>query len=110
MKSEETRHYQRRTADQWKGLVEHFNQCDQSGAAYCRENGIAYASFCTWRQRLSSSESLTTPNNESSAPAFIDLNLLAQKSMDHAQNTSWNIVLKLGNGVELCLSQLNATS
>lgn len=105
MKSEEARHYHRRTADQWQAVIERFNQCEQSGAAFCRDNGIAYASFCKWRQRYSSTGSSAKDNADLSVPAFIDLSLLPQKSLSQTQ---WHIVLKLGNGVELCLSQLDA--
>lgn len=108
MKSEETRYYHRRTAAQWKELIEHFHQCEQSDAAFCRDNAIAYASFCKWRQRYSNTENQSKDNPETSTPtSFIDLSLLAQKKLSQTQ---WHIVLKLGNGVEPFLSQLDATT
>lgn len=107
MTTEETRHYHRRTADQWRVLIEQFNHSEQSGAAFCRDNAIAYASFCKWRQRYSSTENRANDTTEISDPAFIDLSLLPRENPKQAQ---WHIVLKLGNGVELCLSQLDATA
>ena len=107
MKFEETRHYHRRTADQWQDLIEQFNHSTQSGAAFCRDNAIAYASFCKWRQRYSSTETRANDTAEISAPAFIDLSLLPRENTKQAQ---WNIVLKLGNDVELCLSQIDAST
>ncbi|WP_391570514.1 IS66 family insertion sequence element accessory protein TnpA [Shewanella algae] len=54
-------------------------------------------SFYKWRQRLSPQ---TEQANVHQDTQFIDLSALA-----HHGNTRWHIVLSLGNGVELTLSQ-----
>lgn len=110
MEPKVTRHYHRRTADQWKVIVENFNLAGQSGVVYCRENDIAYASFCKWRQRFSSQLGLPELSHDNSTPAFIDLSLLPQKNLTDASSPGWHIVLKLGNDVELFLSQCDASS
>lgn len=72
-----------------------------SAPAFCGQQGIGYASFCQWRQRLRSADGV----EESSVPAstFIDLGAL---SAGHAAlGQGWHIVLSLGNGIELRLSQ-----
>jgi hypothetical protein len=82
----------------WPSIIANFAQTTQSGAAYCRQHHLPYASFCKYRLALSQSN----PNVPSSAPAFIDLAALTAP-----QNAAglWRITLKLGNGVELQLSQ-----
>lgn len=86
----------RRTPEQWQQVVKEWQQSGQSARAFCAEQSIGYASFCQWRKRLSALEALNEP-----APSFVDLGALA----DRKESSSWNIVLSLGNGVELRLSQ-----
>ena len=83
----------------WPSIIANFAQTNQSGAAYCREHHLPYASFCKYRQALSQSN----PKKSSRAPTFIDLAALTSP-----QNTAglWSITLKLGNDVELQLSQM----
>jgi len=91
--------YTRRTPEQWQSIVTDFAASQLSGAAFCKQHHIQYASFCKWRQKLkfSSSHSEPTPL----ATSFLDLSTLP--SMDNGNH--WHITLKLGNGVELVLSQ-----
>ncbi|MEX0624350.1 MAG: transposase [Saccharospirillum sp.] len=93
----------RRTPSQWQSLVEQQAQSGQSVPKFCSEQSISSASFYKWRQRLGAS-GLSAASQ--STPSFIDLSTL---SSDHAQQSEtdkpWHIVLSLGNGVELRLSQ-----
>lgn len=85
----------RRTPEQWQSIINDFSASDLSGAQFCKQKNIQYAGFCKWRQRL-----LNNPDAPAE-PAFLDLSALAGNST----SPTWNITLKLGNGVELVLSQ-----
>jgi len=89
--------YQRHSADFWQTTVAEFHQSTLSGSAFCKQKGIAYASFCKWRQKL---QPVTSASDSVTAPAFIDLQSIAQNT-----TLPWRIVLKLDNGIELLLSQ-----
>lgn len=72
-----------------------------SAARFCQDNNIAYASFCHWRRRLRAEEAQLPRLQPASNPAFIDLGTLLP---DNAR--PWHIVLRLGDGIELCLNQV----
>ena len=91
----------RRTSEQWHSIINDFSTSALSGAAYCKQHQIQYASFCKWRQKILPS----TNTQQSSTPSkpFIDISAMSHQ---HVQESSaWHITLKLGNGVELVLSQ-----
>lgn len=90
-----------RTPEQWQALVD--QQCDsgQSAMQFCKEHNIGYASFCNWRRRLS--DQSTERSAGAGEARFLDLSSLMGASP--SSGPSWNIVLSLGNGVELRLSQ-----
>lgn len=89
--------YQRHSAEFWEKTVAEFYQSTLSGAAFCKQQGIAYASFCKWRNKLQSS---VAQPEKPITPAFIDLQSIAQ-----SKKIPWHIVLKLDDGIELILSQ-----
>jgi hypothetical protein len=91
----------RRTRKQWQALVDEQHQSGLSGAAFCREHGVGYISFCKWRKRLA--EAPSDAAEASSAPGFVDVSSLMNNSGATARD--WNIVLSLGDGVELRLSR-----
>jgi putative transposase len=81
----------RRTAKQWKVLVDQQANSGQSARLFCEAQGVAYASFCNWRRRLSEIE----------PSPLIDIGaLLAQHS-----DRTWCIELDLGEGIKLTLKQ-----
>lgn len=90
----------RRTPEQWQQVVKEWQQSGQSARIFCAEQSIGYASFCQWRKRLSAPETLNE-REPASAPSFVDLGALG----DRKESGSWDVVLSLGNGVELRLSQ-----
>ena len=92
-----TTSYQRHSAEFWEKTVAEFHQSTLSGAAFCKQQGIAYASFCKWRHKLQSS---AAQPEKPTAPAFIDI-----QSITQSKNQPWRIVLKLDDGIELILSQ-----
>lgn len=90
----------RRTQEQWKALVTQWQQSDQPVRQFCNEQGVGYASFCQWRKRLKDAAEPTPAKPEAS---FIDLVSLTTAPPSRG---AWQIVLSLGNGVELKLSQM----
>jgi putative transposase len=81
-----------RSAEQWQHLV------DQQ-----RNSGLSVNDFCKWRKRLS--DQLTSDSKRISADKTDFLDLSALMSSGAASRSGWHIVLSLGNGVELRLSQ-----
>ena len=95
--------YTRRSPEQWQALIQQWQESGLSAPQFCEQHEIGYASFCNWRKRFNTQDS---PAEESSAEAqFIDLQSLTSTSTSSPNSKSWNIVLCLGNGVELRLSQ-----
>ena len=81
----------RRTAKQWKVLVDQQANSGQSARLFCEAQGVAYASFCNWRRRLSEIEP---------SPLIYIGALLAQHS-----DRTWCIELDLVEGIKLTLKQ-----
>ena len=90
-----------RTPEQWQALVDQQRDSGLSAPQFCKQEDIAFASFCNWRKRLS--DQSTDDSAGSGEANFLDLSPL----MGTSQSTGrcWNIVPSLGNGVELRLSQ-----
>jgi hypothetical protein len=88
-----------RSAQQWQALINEWQVSDMSAKQFCTERAIGYASFCQWRKRLSAPDQKIGQERDV-APDFIDLAALSSGS-----SPGWQIVLSLGNGVELKLSQ-----
>lgn len=91
----------RKSQAQWQAVIEQYQASGLSGTQFCQKNDIAYGSFCKWRQRLlSQATSHIERDEEASLAPFIDVSALTRST-----EKSWHIILKLGNGIELCLSQ-----
>ena len=88
-----------RTSAQWQALVDQHHASGLSAVQFCKEQSVGYASFCNWRKRLS--ENQVEESSTSNDTGFLDLTSL----MSQSSEPGWNIVLSLGNGVELRLSQ-----
>lgn len=93
----------RRTHEQWLAIHSDWKQSGLSAPAYCENAGISYPSFQNSRKRLEKSERSDPRAQPQSPPMFLDLRSLERSDSSHA--SGWNIVLRLGNGVELELSQ-----
>lgn len=92
----------RRSANEWQQLLQQFAASGLSGPQFCKMHQIPYPTFQQWRQRtvpVASSSSAMIPAARSPLP-FVELSPL-----DVTGEPKWHITLKLGNGVELCLSQ-----
>lgn len=91
----------RRSAEQWQSLINQWQHSGQSAKQFCKEQALGYASFCQWKKRLTQTDEKTAAAETSSPePSFIDL-----ASLGASQPGGWHIVLSLGGGVELTLSQ-----
>lgn len=90
-----------RTEEQWLALVDQQRNSGLSAPKFCKQENIGYASFCNWRKRLS--DPSTDDSAGSGEANFLDLSSLTGTSS--SSGPGWNIVLSLGNGVELRLSQ-----
>lgn len=90
-----------RTPEQWQALIDQQRNSGLSAPQFCKQENIGYASFCNWRKRLSDQPTDNSP--DSGEASFLDLSSLMGTSP--SSGLGWNIVLSLGNGVELRLSQ-----
>lgn len=90
-----------RTPAQWQALVDQQRESNLTVTQFCQQNNLAYSSFCKWRKRLS--EESAGDASDSAEASFLDLSSLMDSSP--SSGPGWNIVLSLGNGVELRLSQ-----
>lgn len=90
-----------RTPEQWQTLVDQQRDSGLSAPQFCKQEKVGYASFCNWRKRLSAASA--DESNASGEAGFLDLSSLMGTSA--SSGSGWNIVLSLGNGVELRLSQ-----
>ena len=104
----------RRTSAQWQALVLQQRNSSLSAPSFCKQKNISYPSFCNWRRRCADT-TIPVDNQaesrvsrpavaEDDSPTFIDLGSLAT-AQTPATAAGWNITLRLGNGVELQLSQ-----
>jgi len=98
----------RKTRSQWLALVAQHRRSTLSAPAFCKQEAVSYPSFNYWRKRLADAPvepiQATTPVAADKLPAFIDIGMLADADQPTPAGF-WNITLKLGNGVELNLSQ-----
>jgi hypothetical protein len=58
---------------------------------FCKQEGIGYASFCSWRKRLTE-EPAADPVGSGEA-GFLDLSSLMGASSSAGSGLGWNIVL-----------------
>ena len=90
-----------RPQNQWQTFVDKQRDSGLSAVQFCKQEDIGYASFCSWRKRLT--EEPAADSAGSGEAGFLDLSSLMSASP--SAGPGWNIVLSLGNGVELRLSQ-----
>jgi len=93
----------RRTQEQWLAIHQDWKQSGLSAPVYCQKAGVSYQSFQNFRHKLKTKDTPKKTKPASKAQTFIDLSQLADRS--GSNKTGWIICLRLGNGVELELSQ-----
>lgn len=89
-----------RSPEEWQAIINQQQAGGLSGPQFCKEHSISYPSFNTWKRRLHTEKQLNSDSKNSISSDFIDL---SQLSTIH---NGLRITLKLGNGVEIELSQL----
>jgi len=85
--------------EQWQALLNQQRDSGLSAMQFRKQEDIGYASFCNWRKRLVVEPASQASGSEDTG--FLDVSSLMRTS----SGAGWNIVLSLGNGVELRLSQ-----
>jgi hypothetical protein len=90
----------------WQKLVDQQARSGLSGAQFCRQENVRYASFMGWRKRLQ----VPTPQPSPMAPgAFVELTAPAKTSPEPhpkpSSDTNLCLELSLGAGIELRITR-----
>lgn len=86
-----------RNAAQWQQFIDLWHTSELSITEFCQTHQLSTMSFYKWRQRLAPQTEQLPVRQDTQ---FIDLSAFAKQG-----TVRWHIVLSLGNGVELALSQ-----
>jgi len=86
----------RRTAAQWRTLMDEHAESGMSQEAFCKHKQLALSTFANWKRRLASQPDA---QDEGAPPpsTWIDLGSLG------AERSGWDIELDLGDGICLRL-------
>ena len=99
-----TRHRARRTAAQWRKLIERFDRSGQTRGNFCAANGLALSAFDLWRRKPGATQA---PADEAPPESlFVELTNAtepAELSRIAAGTGGWEVELELGAGVVLRL-------
>ena len=98
-----TRHRARRTAAQWRKLIERFDRSGQSRGKFCAANGLALSTFDLWRRKLGETQA---PADEAHPESlFVELTNATEPAGSRApvEAGAWEVELELGAGVVLRL-------
>ena len=90
--------FPRKSRQQWQALISQWQHSGQDARHFCSEQGLGYTTFCKWQRRFAE-----PPTALDSLSPFVEVSTLM--SAPTAVAGRWHIVLSLGNGVELRLSQ-----
>jgi putative transposase len=90
----------------WQNLVDQHEGSGLTGAEFCRQENVRYASFMGWRKRFKGSKEQMS----SAAPgAFVELSVPVNESQiarDHIEaDTDLCVELSLGAGIELRITR-----
>lgn len=106
MSAQRTRHDQ----NHWQQLVDKHTHSGLSGAQFCREHQVAYASFMNWRKRLG--DATAQPDGELkrtfvelTSPVPIPEGSHVESAVDCALASPVCIELTLGAGIELRITR-----
>jgi len=95
----------RRNKQQWQQLINDQQRSGLSQKAFCRQQGIAVATFGYWKRKLQPVLEATKQQSGAGAP-WLELSHLPPPSRDDAEidrAVDWQIELELGHGVYLRL-------
>jgi len=96
----------RRSASEWRRLIEAQAASGLSQSAFCAQQGLSRATFGYWKRKLRQAESAQGPagGSETHASDWIDVSALLGGGAAPAGG-GWQIELDLGNGLCLRLRQ-----
>jgi len=98
-----TRYRTRRTAAQWRKLIERFDRSGQTRGKFCAANGLALSTLDLWRRKLGEAQA---PADEAPPESlFVELTNATEPagSRSAAGTGAWEVELELGAGVVLRL-------
>ena len=77
----ESRTLIRRSAEQWQEILQRFEHCSQTQAAFCAAEELALSTFTLWRCKLGSSREVITNNDAASFHQAFHLDLVETNSL-----------------------------
>ena len=86
----------RRSAEQWREIINRFQHSPLNAPNFCSEQGIGYASFIKWNRRLESDGVAAEKLAE-----FVELT----PPTPSAPQTQWDIELDLAPGIQLRIAR-----
>jgi len=86
----------RRSADDWRVILEQQHASGLSQAVFCEREGIALSTFARWKQRLNGAGVPDSKSGDAADADWIDLSRVTGGG-------GWTIELDLGDGVCLRL-------
>ena len=91
----------RRSAAQWRKLIERFDRSGQTRGSFCAANGLALSTFDLWRRKLGETQAAAPEEHRESL--FVELtNATESAGCGTSQGTgAWEVELELGVGVVL---------
>ena len=81
----------KRSRAEWEDLMARYEASNVTQREFCTQHGLAYSSFCYWRNQLRAAVSVETRE-----PALVELPM-----GDSSATRSWRVELDLGQGVVL---------
>ena len=99
-----TRRRARRTAAQWRKLIERFDRSGQTRGNFCAANGLALSTFDLWRRKLDQTQAAADEAPPESL--FVELTNATEPagpSRTAAGTGAWEVEFELGAGVVLRL-------
>jgi len=88
----------RRSADQWRELLDRFNRSGQTQEQFCTAHDLGRSTFSRWRKRLR--QQRVKPPKHSSDALFVEL---AQDAPVSPLSPPWDVELQLSAGMVLRL-------
>ena len=98
-----TRQRARRTAAQWRKLIERFERSGQTRGTFCTAHGLALSTFDLWRRKLGATPAAVDEAHREAV--FVELTSPAQTltGAPSSETGAWEVELELGAGVVLRL-------
>ena len=98
-----TRSRSRRSAAQWRKLIERFEGSGQTRGKFCSANGLALSTFDLWRRKLGGTQTQVDEAHRESL--FVELTNATEAAGSRmaAGTGAWEVELELGAGVVLRL-------